>query len=264
MTLGIAGSPGVTPGNVGDTLQARFNDLDQTRQILDEHANEIACVIIEPVAGNMGVIAPQAGFLEGLRELTARHGALLIFDEVITGFRVAPGGAQELYGVKPDLTTLGKVIGGGLPVGAYGGRRDLMEQVAPVGPVYQAGTLSGNPLAMTAGLETLRQLRDRALYAALEEKSAALAEGLTRAARDARVDARVNRVGSMVTAFFTAAPVRDYDSAKTADTARYARFFRAMRRFFFRLASSILLLSRRSASLSLSTAAFCAIHCCWY
>ncbi len=228
MTLGLAGSPGITPGTIGDTLQARFNDLDQVREIMDAQGGEIACVIVEPVPGNMGVVPPKPGFLEGLRDLTTQHGALLIFDEVITGFRVAYGGAQQRYRVTPDLTTLGKIIGGGLPVGAYGGRRDVMEQLAPVGPVYQAGTLSGNPLAMTAGLETLRQLGAPGVYEALEAKSAALADGLTAAARDAGVAVQLNRVGSMMTGFFTDSPVTDYDSAKTADTARYARWFRAM------------------------------------
>ena len=185
-------------------------------------------MIVEPVAGNMGCVPPLPGYLQGLREATRRAGALLVFDEVMTGFRVAHGGAQALYGVSPDLTVMGKVIGGGLPVGAYGGRRDLMEMIAPAGPVYQAGTLSGNPLAMAAGLATLRLLRDAALYDQLEATSARLAEGLAAAAREAGVDICQTRIGSMLGLFFQPGPVMDFDSAKLSDTARYARFFHGM------------------------------------
>jgi glutamate-1-semialdehyde 2,1-aminomutase len=193
-----------------------------------ERGREVAVVVVEPVAGNMGVVPPARGYLEGLRELCTRHGALLLFDEVITGFRVAYGGAQSLYGVRPDLTCLGKIIGGGLPVGAYGGRRDLMEQVAPLGGVYQAGTLSGNPLAVAAGLATLRALEDPAAYQRLEALGARLEAGLVEAAKRAGVPLTVNRVGSMLTGFFADGPVVDLDSAKRSDTARYGRFFHGM------------------------------------
>ena len=198
------------------------------RALFAARGREIAAVIVEPVAGNMGVVPPRPGFLEGLREVTRAHGALLIFDEVITGFRVAYGGAQQLYGVRPDLTCLGKIIGGGLPVGAYGGARALMEQVAPLGTIYQAGTLSGNPLAVAAGLATLRALRERGVYARLEALGAALERGLREAAGAAGVALTVNRVGSMLTGFFCAGPVTDYASARRADTSAYARFFHAM------------------------------------
>jgi glutamate-1-semialdehyde 2,1-aminomutase len=228
MTLGIPGSPGVPESVVQDTIQARFNDIDQFREIVETQGNDIACVIVEPIAGNMGVVPPKPGFLEGLRELTARHGIVLIFDEVITGFRVAYGGAQQLYNVQPDLTTLGKIIGGGFPVGAYGGRRDIMEHIAPAGPVYQAGTLSGNPVAMTAGIAVLKVLKNKAIYEELEKKAQQLSDGLAEAAKKANVSVTSNRVGSMMTMFFTDQAVTDYDSAKTADTQRYAQFFRAM------------------------------------
>jgi glutamate-1-semialdehyde 2,1-aminomutase len=221
-TLGLPDSPGVTPGAVGDTLTASFNDLDSVEELFDHH--EIAAVIVEPVAGNMGLVPPQDGFLGGLRELTAANGALLIFDEVMTGFRVHPGGAQALYGVTPDLTTLGKVIGGGLPVGAYGGRREIMELVAPAGPVYQAGTLSGNPLAMTAGIETLRALAEPGVWDGLERTGARLLDGL--AALGGPV--QLARVGTMFGVFFAERPVTSWDEAKTADTERYARFHRAL------------------------------------
>ncbi len=228
LTLGIPSGPGVTAGTAADTISLPYNDLDAVRAAFAESGDQIAAVIVEPVAGNMGVIPPAEGFLEGLREITREHGALLIFDEVITGFRVAPGGAQERYGVLPDLTCLGKIIGGGLPVGAYGGRRDLMEQMAPLGPVYQAGTLSGNPLAMAAGIATLELLREPGMYERLEALGAQLAEGMTRAAEAAGVPLTVNRVGSMLTGFFTEGPVTDYASATAADTTRYARFHQAM------------------------------------
>jgi glutamate-1-semialdehyde 2,1-aminomutase len=227
-TLGIPGSPGVPEGTVADTLVAPFNDLAAVEQVVAAHGRDLAAVIVEPVVGNMGVVAPHEGYLRGLREITARAGALLLFDEVITGFRLAPGGAQQLYGVTPDLTCLGKIIGGGLPVGAYGGRADIMAKVAPEGPVYQAGTLSGNPLAMTAGRVTLDALDAPGVYERLDALGGRLHEGLVRAARKAGVTVTVNRVGSLLTAFFCAGPVTDWPSAKRSDTARFGRFFHAM------------------------------------
>src|SRR5467141_179680 len=227
-TFSIPDSAGVPAPLAQLTLTAAFNDLDGVRSIFRERGREIAAVIVEPVAGNMGVVPPRPGFLEGLREITQAHDAVLIFDEVITGFRVAYGGAQELYGVRPDLTCLGKVIGGGLPVGAYGGRRDVMDHVAPLGGVYQAGTLSGNPLAVAAGLAALRALASPEVYARLEESGARLEAGLVDGAKAAGLPLTVNRVGSMLTAFFTDSPVTDYASAKRSDTARYGRFFHAM------------------------------------
>jgi len=227
-TFSIPDSAGV-PGPLAQlTVTAPFNDLDAVRSIFRERGREIAAVIVEPVAGNMGVVPPRPGFLEGLREVTRTHDAVLIFDEVITGFRVAYGGAQELYGVRPDLTCLGKVIGGGLPVGAYGGSRQLMSHVAPLGAVYQAGTLSGNPLAVAAGLATLARLRDRDAYRRLETLGAELERGLRVGAERARVPLTVNRVGSMLTGFFCEAPVTDYASATRSDTKRYARYFHGM------------------------------------
>jgi glutamate-1-semialdehyde 2,1-aminomutase len=228
LTLGIPATPGVTRGAAADTLVAEFNDPDSVERLLDANPGAVAAVIVEPVAGNMGVVPPAPGFLARLRALADAHGALLVFDEVITGFRVGPGGAQGRYGVTPDLTVLGKVIGGGMPVGAYGGRRDLMELVAPSGPVYQAGTLSGNPAAMAAGIATLRALAAPGVYERLEATAAALADGLADAARSAGVPLTLNRVGSMFTPFFTAGPVDGYRAAMGADTARYAAFFRAL------------------------------------
>jgi glutamate-1-semialdehyde 2,1-aminomutase len=227
-TFGIPDSAGVPAALARLTVTVAFNDLDAVRTVFEARGHEIAAVIVEPVAGNMGVVPPGAGFLQGLREVTAAHGALLILDEVITGFRLAYGGAQEIYRVRPDLTCLGKIIGGGLPVGAYGGRRDLMEQVAPLGPVYQAGTLSGNPLAVSAGLATLHGLRQSGVYARLDSLGARLERGIRQAADKSGVPITVNRVGSMLTAFFTGAPVVDYASAKRADTKRYARYFHGM------------------------------------
>lgn len=227
-TLGLPDSPGVPPGTAADTLTVPYNDLNAVARLFELYPREIAAVIVEPVAGNMGVVPPAAGFLEGLRRLTRDYGALLIFDEVMTGFRVAYGGAQALYGVTPDLTTLGKVIGGGLPVGAYGGRRAIMELVAPSGPVYQAGTLAGNPLAMTAGIVTLQELARPGVYETLERRTASLAAGIAAAAEEAGVPLYLTRVGTMFCAFFTGQPVTDYASARRSDTARYARFFRAM------------------------------------
>jgi len=227
LTLGVPTSPGVTRGASADTLIASYNDLESVHRVFDANRDRVAALIVEPIAGNMGVVPPADGFLQALREVCTAHGTLLIFDEVISGFRVAPGGAQALSGVRPDLTCLGKIIGGGLPVGAYGGRADLMELVSPAGPVYQAGTLSGNPLAMTAGLWCLDRLKPR-LYRDLARLGARLAGGLADAARDAGVALQVNAVGSLVTPFFTDRPVRDYASATGADTNRYARFFRGM------------------------------------
>ena len=227
LTLGTPTSPGVTRGTSADTLVAAYNDLDSVRRVFDAHRDQIAAVIVEPIAGNMGIVPPADGFLAGLREITRAAGALLIFDEVISGFRAAAGGAQALAGVRPDLTCLGKIIGGGLPVGAYGGRADLMELVSPAGPVYQAGTLSGNPLAMTAGLWCLKNLSPK-LYKTLGALGARLAAGLAGAAREAGVALQVNASGSVLTPFFTDRPVRDFASATSADTERYARFFRGM------------------------------------
>lgn len=227
-TFGLPDSAGVPQATAADAITVPYNDLQAVEDAMKSAGDEVACVVVEPVAGNMGVVPPQRGFLQGLRDVCDRHGALLLFDEVITGFRVAYGGAQELYGVKPDLTTLGKIIGGGLPVGAFGGRRDVMQCVAPLGPVYQAGTLSGNPLAVSAGLATLKQLRKPGFYDDLERKSANLAAGLSDAAKQAGVPATVNRVGSMMTAFLTEGPVNNYADAQKPDAETYARFFRAM------------------------------------
>ncbi len=227
-TFGVPDSLGVPARLAALTLALPFNDVDAVARAFAAHPGEVAAVVVEPVAGNMGVVPPASGFLEGLRELCTRHGSLLIFDEVITGFRVAWGGAQARYGVRPDLTCLGKIIGGGLPVGAYGGSRELMSRVAPLGPVYQAGTLSGNPLAVAAGLATLAALERGNAYERLERLGARMETDLREAGRAAGVPITVNRVGSMLTAFFTEGPVVDYASAKRADTARYARFFHAM------------------------------------
>jgi glutamate-1-semialdehyde 2,1-aminomutase len=228
LTLGAPDSPGVPSAAAAQTLSVAYNDLLSVRSAFEAHPGEIAAVIVEPVAGNMGVIPPEPGFLTHLRGLTSEHGALLIFDEVITGFRVARGGAQELFHVTPDLTCLGKIVGGGLPVGAYGGRRAIMEQIAPLGPVYQAGTLSGNPLAMAAGIATLTLLGEAGVYDHLERLSARLSDGLSSVAAAADVPYITNRAGSMLTGFFCSEPVTDYASAKRADTRRYAAFFQAM------------------------------------
>jgi glutamate-1-semialdehyde 2,1-aminomutase len=227
-TLGIPGSPGVPAGTVADTVVVPFNDVKAVEVAAAEHGPDLAAVIVEPVCGNMGAVAPRAGFLEALRQITAANGTVLVFDEVMTGFRLALGGAQQLYGVTPDMTCLGKILGGGLPAAAYGGRDDIMATVAPEGPVYQAGTLSGNPLAMAAGRTAIDLLERPGIYDALEATSARLAEGLARAADEAGVTVTVNRVGSMVTVFFCAGPVIDYASAKTSDTALFGRFFQAM------------------------------------
>jgi glutamate-1-semialdehyde 2,1-aminomutase len=227
-THGVPTSPGVPKGCTADTLVLRYNDVQGLADAFAARGGEIAGVILEPVAGNMGLVTPTAEFLSELRRLTDKHGALLIYDEVMTGFRLSYGGAQQLDKQMPDLTVLGKIVGGGLPVGAYGGRADAMRKVMPAGPVFQAGTLSGNPLAMAAGIATLQELRDRPPYARLEQLGARLAAGLSAAARDAGVPHCLNRAGSMWTLFFTAGPVTDYDSARTADTARFGRFFWAM------------------------------------
>lgn len=228
-TLSLPDSAGVPTAVAATTLVAPYNNLEAVDRMLTGHRNQVAAVIVEPVAGNMGVVAPQKDFLRGLRDVTRAHGALLIFDEVITGFRVAWGGAQSRFGVDPDLTCLGKIIGGGLPVGAYGGRRDIMQLVAPLGPVYQAGTLSGNPLAMAAGIATLDAIAAMpGAYDRLEERARQLEEGLMGAARKGSVQLRINRVGSLLTPFFAASLVTDYVSAKMADTQQYARFFHGM------------------------------------
>lgn len=227
-TLGIPDSPGVPADFAKHTLIAPYNDIRTVQQLVNRHGRDLACIIVEPIAGNMGVVPPAPDFLPALRQLTAENDILLIFDEVISGFRVAYGGAQALYGVKPDLTVLGKIIGGGLPVGAYGGRKEIMDLIAPSGPVYQAGTLSGNPLAVTAGLATIKQLKARGIYKALEEKSAALANGIGEAAQKAGIPLTRTRVGSMLTAFFTPGPVVDWHTAKQSDTRRYGQFFHAM------------------------------------
>ncbi len=227
-TLGLAASPGVPESLARLTLSVPYNDLQAVDQAFVRYPDQIAAVIVEPLAANMGVVLPAAGFLAALRELTRRHGALLIFDEVITGFRVAYGGLQTVFGIQPDLTTLGKIVGGGLPMAAYGGRADVMERIAPLGPVYQAGTLSGNPLAMRAGLATLAQLRRPGFYEVLNRTAEGLVSGLREAVRAAGVPTQVSAFGSMLTLFFTAAPVRNYETAKTADTQRFAAFFRQM------------------------------------
>jgi glutamate-1-semialdehyde 2,1-aminomutase len=227
LTLGVPTSPGVPAAVAAETLLAKYNDLTSVDRLFDQQRGRIAAVIVEPIAGNIGVVPPREGFLAGLRERCTAHGALLIFDEVISGFRAAAGGAQQLFGIKADLTCLGKIIGGGLPVGAYGGRADLMSLVAPAGPVYQAGTLSGNPLAMTAGLWSLAELSPK-LYKHLSKLGSQLAAGFADAAREARVPMQVNAFGSLVTPFFTSQPVRDLQSALTADTRQYAAFFKGM------------------------------------
>ena len=229
-TMGLPDSPGVPRSSTNHTLVAAYNDGAEVEQLFQTYPDDIAAIIIEPVAANMGLVPPLPGFLETLRSLCDRYGALLIFDEVMTGFRVALGGMQERTGIKSDLTTLGKIIGGGLPVGAYGGRREIMQMVAPLGPMYQAGTLSGNPLAMAAGIATLRELRKSGQYEELERRGRLLDAGIETALHETGAEAQYVRVGGIFGLFFTAEPVRDYASAKTSDTARFARFFWSMLR----------------------------------
>ncbi|MGG1664169.1 glutamate-1-semialdehyde 2,1-aminomutase [Brevibacillus sp. NRS-1366] len=224
-TLGLPDSPGVPEGTALNTITVPYNDLESVRLAFESFGDDLAAVIVEPIGGNMGVVPPQPGFLEGLRAITEQYGSLLIFDEVMTGFRVALGGAQELFGITPDLTTMGKVIGGGLPVGAYGGKREIMQQIAPAGPIYQAGTLSGNPLAMAAGLATLQELSKPGAYDRLEKLSARLGEGLADNASKLGIPYTMNRVGSMVCLFFTETPVINYETAKTADLERFSAYF---------------------------------------
>ncbi|TVQ94899.1 MAG: glutamate-1-semialdehyde-2,1-aminomutase, partial [Bacteroidetes bacterium] len=230
LTLGLPDSPGVTKGTAQDTLTARYNDLEDVTRLFENHGNDIAAVILEPVVGNMGVVIPDKEFLEGLRELTQKYGALLIFDEVMTCFRLAKGGAQEYFGITPDITCLGKIIGGGLPVGAYGGPKEIMEKLAPAGPIYQAGTLSGNPLAMAAGLATLKIIDETpGFHKNLEEKSARLEKGLRENLKQTGHKGVINRVGSMITLFFTELDaVKSFDDANQSDTEKFSRYFRAM------------------------------------
>lgn len=228
LSLGIPECPGIVPELAKNTLNLPYNSTNQVKELFEAEGNGIACVIVEPVAGNMGVVPPQPGFLKLLREITTKHGALLIFDEVITGFRVSFGGAQELYGIKPDLTCLGKIIGGGLPVGAYGGSAKIMKLVAPCGAVYQAGTLSGNPLAMAAGIEMLNVLSKKRIYQDLERKSAMLCQGLKENTQSMGIPVQFTRVGSMFSMFFTDKEIINYDSVKTSDTALFKRYFHAM------------------------------------
>lgn len=227
-TLGIPGTPGIPKGVAETTVVVPYNDEEAVREAFDRFGDRIACVIVEPVAGNMGVVPPKEGFLGFLRDITRKNGSLLIFDEVITGFRLAKGGAQELFGIKPDITCLGKVLGGGLPVGAYGGSKEVMGKVAPEGPIYQAGTLSGNPLAMVAGAQTLSYLARSNPYGELERKAGKLATGMSEILREKGIPHRINRVGSMLTLFFTAERVYDFESAKKSDTKLFASFFRAL------------------------------------
>jgi glutamate-1-semialdehyde 2,1-aminomutase len=228
-TLGIPGSPGVPEGFAALTRSLPFNDLDTFENVMEAEGDQIACVIVEPIAGNMGMIPPVDGFLDGLRRMTEKTGSVLIFDEVMTGFRVAHGGAQAHYRITPDLTTLGKVIGGGLPVGAYGGRRDIMSRIAPEGPVYQAGTLSGNPVAMAAGIETLKQLNHPGCYDALEATTRQLVTGLDQAAEQAGIKTQTTRIGSMFGLFFSGEPVVDFKSAKSCDLAMFTAYYKGMR-----------------------------------
>jgi glutamate-1-semialdehyde 2,1-aminomutase len=229
LTFGYPDSPGVTKGTAQDTLIAPFNDLKAIENLIAKNPEEIAALILEPVVGNMGCVIPAEGYLQGLRELCTRHGIILIFDEVMTGFRLAQGGAQELYGIKPDMSTLGKIIGGGLPVGAYGGRKEIMDSVSPAGPVYQAGTLSGNPMAMAAGLVMLKHLKAHPeLYGQLAQTTTKLVNDMRDEIRKAGFSFTINQVGSMFTLFFTATHVTDFGTAKTSDTALFAKYFQAM------------------------------------
>jgi glutamate-1-semialdehyde 2,1-aminomutase len=237
-TLGIPGSPGVPEDIAHHTLSLPYNDVEAVQRVMDEMGDQVACVIIEPVAGNMGLVPPKAGFLQSLRELTEKNGSILIFDEVMTGFRVAYGGAQSLYDISPDLSCFGKVIGGGLPVGAYGGKMEIMSQIAPEGSVYQAGTLSGNPIAMAAGIATLEQLQKPGFYENLETKSGRLVAGLTESARKAGIASRVDHVGSMIGMFFTDQEITNFEDAKTCDLERFTSFYQGMRQHGIYIAPS--------------------------
>lgn len=237
-TFGLPDSPGVPADLARLTLTVAYNDLAAVKDMAVREGQRIACIIVEPVAGNMGCVPPEPGFLQGLREICDKYGIVLIFDEVMTGFRVAYGGAQQLYKIRPDMTCLGKVIGGGLPVGAYGGKLEIMQKIAPIGPIYQAGTLSGNPLAMTAGIETLKLLSKPGVYKTLEKNAADLEKGLRTAAEEAGVSTTFNRVGSMFTCFFTDRKVKDFESAKTSDTTRFGKYFLSMLKNGVNLASS--------------------------
>ncbi|MBI3579932.1 MAG: glutamate-1-semialdehyde 2,1-aminomutase [Ignavibacteriales bacterium] len=229
MTLGVPDSPGVPTGTARGTLNATYNDLNSVQSLIEQHQSQVAAIIVEPVVGNMGCVPPKPGFLQGLRTLCDQHGIVFILDEVMTGFRLALGGAQELYGIKPDLTTLGKIIGGGLPVGAYGGKKEIMQMVAPAGPMYQAGTLSGNPLAMAAGYEMLKMLSlNKSIYKTVEKQAAILEKGIRQNLRRLGLSLTLNRVGSMFTLFFIDKDVTDYNSAKTSDTKKFATYFNAM------------------------------------
>ena len=239
MTFGTPDSPGVTRGTAQDTLTAPFNDLQAVADLIGTNPGAVAAIILEPVVGNMGCVPPVPGYLQGLRDLCTKNGIVLILDEVMTGFRLAPGGAQELYNIRPDLTTLGKIIGGGLPVGAYGGRRDIMDGVSPAGPIYQAGTLSGNPMAMAAGLAILKELRDKPqIYQEINSVSDRIVNGIKAQLKNRNLPFTVNQVGSMFTLFFTASTVIDFDTAKTSDTAMFGKYFNAMLRRGIYLAPS--------------------------
>ncbi|HLU89721.1 MAG TPA: glutamate-1-semialdehyde 2,1-aminomutase [Cyclobacteriaceae bacterium] len=249
ITMGTPDSPGVTKGTAKDTLLAPYNDLEAVRALAETHQGEIAAIILEPVAGNMGLVTPKEGFLQGLREICDKHGILLIFDEVMTGFRLSPGGAQQLFDVTPDLTTLGKIIGGGMPVGAYGGKKEIMDHVSPAGPVYQAGTLSGNPVAMSAGLAMLRHLNQHpSVYQELQAIADKLVGGIQKSLDNLGLDFRVNRIGSMYSLFFTREDVVDFATAKTSDTRLFGKYFQAM------LKRGIYLAPSQFESLFLSTA----------
>ncbi len=229
MTMGTPDSPGVTEGTAKDTLLARYNNLQSVQELVDKNKDKIAAIIVEPVAGNMGCIPPESGFLEGLRQICSDQEIVLIFDEVMTGFRLAKGGAQELYGVTPDMTTLGKIIGGGMPVGAYGGKKEIMDFVSPSGPVYQAGTLSGNPVAMAAGIATLNELNDNpSIYQEIEETTNKLVEGASGILEQLDLAYTINHVGSMYSLFFTSEVVKDFEGAKSCDTEKFAKYFRNM------------------------------------
>ncbi|MDX5482327.1 MAG: glutamate-1-semialdehyde 2,1-aminomutase [Hymenobacteraceae bacterium] len=229
ITLGVPDSPGVTKGTANDTLTAPYNNLEAVKMLVEANKNQIAAIILEPVAGNMGLVTPAEGFLQGLRDLCDQEGIVLIFDEVMTGFRLAPGGAQELYGVTPDMSTLGKIIGGGMPVGAYGGKKEIMDYVAPAGPVYQAGTLSGNPIAMSAGMAMLTYLKEHPeVYTQLENTTTRIVEGMQQNLQELGQRYTINRIGSMFSIFFTQQPVTDFESAKTSDTALFGRYFNSM------------------------------------